>query len=80
MADHARHPLDPQALLTAADLQDQRASRFLTVKQYAADRGVHEQTVYAAIRRGLFPYVVERIGNAIRIDVSRESIKERIAS
>jgi hypothetical protein len=54
--------------------------QWLSVKEYAAIRRVHVQTVYSAIRRGKFQYAVDRIGGAIRICVSRESIRERIAS
>jgi hypothetical protein len=56
------------------------AEQWLSVKEYAAIRRVHVQTVYSAIRRGKFQYDVDRIGGAIRICVSRESIKDRIAS
>lgn len=73
---------DPLDVLASADHEQQR-SRFLTVKEYADTRGLHVQTVYAAIRRGLFPFAVERSQGdkgAIRIDVSRESIKIRKAS
>lgn len=66
-------------ILQRADHEQQR-SQFMTVKEYADTRGLHVQTVYAAIRRGLFPFAVERVGAAIRIDVSRESITERKAS
>lgn len=55
-------------------------SEWLTVKEFAFARRVHVQTVYSAIRRGLFPYHWERTGRTIRIDVSRASIAERKAS
>lgn len=49
----------------------------LTVKEYASRYGLHVQTIYSAIRRGLFPHRVERpTSHTIRIAVSRESIKE----
>lgn len=52
--------------------------RLFTVKEYAARYGVHVQTVYSAIRRGLFPHRVERpTSRTIRIVVPRESIEER---
>jgi len=53
---------------------------WLTVKEYAEIFRLHVQTVYAAIRKGQINHPVERIGRTIRIDVSRENIKERIAS
>jgi predicted site-specific integrase-resolvase len=61
-------------------MRDDRDNELLTVKEYAERRRVHIQTVYAAIRRGLLSYPVERIGRSIRIVVSRESIIERKAS
>jgi hypothetical protein len=55
---------------------------WLTVKEYAYHRKVHVQTVYSALRHRphLFPYHFERNGRTIRIDVSRESIRDRKAS
>jgi hypothetical protein len=55
---------------------------WLTVKEYAFDRGVHVQTVYSALRYRphLFPHQFERIGRTIRINVARESIQDRKAS
>lgn len=61
-------------------MSEQPRDVWLTVKEYADQRGVHEQTVYSAIRRGLLIYPVERIGRTIRIGVPRESISERKAS
>lgn len=55
-------------------------SDLLTVKQYADMFGVHVQTVYSTIRNGTLQHHVVRIGRAIRIDVSRETIPERKAS
>lgn len=55
-------------------------SDWLTVKEYAYLMRVHVQTVYAAIRANRLNHPVARIGNTIRIDVSRESITGRIAS
>lgn len=51
----------------------------LTVKEYADRMRVHVQTVYSAIRRGLFPYrVVRPTGDRnLRISVPRESIQAR---
>jgi excisionase family DNA binding protein len=53
---------------------------YLTVKEYADRLGVHIQTVYSAIRRGLLKREVERVGRTIRIYVSRGSISDRKAS
>lgn len=82
MSDHARERTDAATLLHASLSADLHAAQeeWLSVKEYAASRKVHEQTVYSAIRRKLFPYHVERIGKLIRIDVSRGSIEDRIAS
>lgn len=63
-------------------LEDAEREVWLTVKEYAFARKVHVQTVYSALkyRPHLFPYHFERNGRTIRIDVSRESIRERKAS
>lgn len=61
-------------------IHDSRKEEWLSVKEYAFARRVHVQTVYAAIRRGLFPHPFERVGRTIRVYVSRESIQGRIAS
>lgn len=55
---------------------------WLSVKEYAALRRVHVQTVYSHLRfhPQTFPHPFERVGRAIRIDVSRESIRDRKAS
>jgi excisionase family DNA binding protein len=53
------------------------SDELLTVKEYADRHRVHVQTVYSAIRRGLLPHPVTRVGRVIRIDVSRASIQER---
>lgn len=65
-------------LLEAAD----REATWLSVKEYAALRRVHVQTVYSALRYRpeAFPHPFERIGRAIRIDVSRGSIEGRRVS
>jgi excisionase family DNA binding protein len=54
VADPARQRLDPEALLAAADIQDQRATELLlTVKEYADLRRVHVETVKRWIKQGL---------------------------
>lgn len=52
-------------------------SDWISVKQYAEMFGVHVQTVYTAIREGKMNHPIERVGRAIRIDVSRGIIEER---
>jgi predicted DNA-binding transcriptional regulator AlpA len=60
-------------LLAAAKAEERET--LLTVKEYAARYGLHIQTVYSSIRRGLFPHRIERpTSRAIRIIVSRGSI------
>jgi len=53
---------------------------WLTVKEYAEMFRLHVQTVYTAIRKKQFNHPIERVGRAIRIDVSRETIPDRKAS
>ena len=58
-----------QRLLAADDRE-----HWLSVKEYAHSRGLNVQTVYSAIRRGVFPYVVDYPagGRAVRIDPTRK--------
>ena len=56
------------------------ADEWLTVKEYADRRRVHVQTVYTAIRYGRLQHPVDRVGRTIRINVSRGSIEDRMAS
>lgn len=67
----------------ARDLVEQsKREEWLTVKEYAALRKLHVQTVYSALRYRpeRFPHPFEHVGRTIRIDVSRGSIQERRAS
>lgn len=50
--------------------------QWMTVQEYADLLGVHVQTVYSAIRRGLLKRPYERVGRVIRISVSRGSIQD----
>lgn len=61
-------------------IQESRREEWLTVKEFAFARGLHVQTVYGAMRNGTFRYYFERVGRAIRIDVSRGNIQDRKAS
>jgi excisionase family DNA binding protein len=51
----------------------------LTVKEYAARFRLHVQTVYIAIRNGILPHQVVRIGKSIRIIVPADS-QDRISA
>ena len=56
-------------------LEEAQREEWLTVKEYAAMKRLHPQTVYSAIRRGRFRHQCERAATgAIRIFVPRESI------
>ena len=70
-------PHQARSILAAAEREE-----WLSVKEYAALRRVHVQTVYSALRyrAATFPHIVERVGRVIRIYVPRESINERKAS
>lgn len=61
-----------RSLLDAA-----RQEEWLTVKEFAALRRVHEQTIYSMLRYRpeKFPHAFERVGRQIRIYVPRASIK-----
>ncbi|HYE88475.1 MAG TPA: hypothetical protein VEA16_19070 [Vicinamibacterales bacterium] len=65
-------------ILERSEAADHEATEvLLTVKEYAALYGLHEQTVYTAIRYGrrLNGRVERPTSHAIRIAVPRESIK-----
>ena len=53
---------------------------WLTVKEYAALRRVHVQTVYTAIRLRRLKHPIDYVGRAIRIGVPRESIQGHTAA
>lgn len=53
----------------------------LTVKEFAAWKRVHVQTIYTMIKEGrLTDYPIDRIGRAIRIVVPRGNIQGHTAA
>jgi excisionase family DNA binding protein len=72
--------MTPDEVIRESIREEERCDELLTVKQYADMFGVHIQTVYSTIRNGTLQHHVIRIGRTIRIDVSREIIRQRKAS